>query len=270
MGDYEFKKKELYVVSIFLLLGLFGLVSGAIAQTSVTIDPNTSSIAVGDTLTVDVVVGTTPSDSIQGFKIILDYDESTLEVLEVTEGSLFSESGFSTFWVVLSDSDNVHVNDATLGLSDIRGPGVLFSIQFQAIAQGEGTLTFGDSDLRNTHNHSIPCTWIDGGVVVGVKGEGGIFGIPNSFSLSQNYPNPFNSVTQVRYALPKDCQVRLEVYNLLGQRVATLVDEYQKAGHRKVNWDGRDENGIEMGSGVYFCRLEAGLYRSMKKMILLR
>jgi hypothetical protein len=93
---------------------------------------------------------------------------------------------------------------------------------------------------------------------------------PQSFSLSQNYPNPFNPETEISYALPNACPVKLFVYNLLGQRVRTLVDEYQAAGHKSVLWDGTDEDGKQVASGVYFYRIEAGEFTDARKMILMK
>lgn len=91
------------------------------------------------------------------------------------------------------------------------------------------------------------------------------FGAPKDFSLSQNYPNPFNPVTEIRYALPRDCHVKLEVYNILGQKVAILVDGNQKAGYKAVSWDAGS-----LSSGIYFYRLKAGDFVETRKMILLR
>jgi len=93
---------------------------------------------------------------------------------------------------------------------------------------------------------------------------------PERFSLSQNYPNPFNPETEISYALPNGCRVELLVYNLLGQRVRTLVDEYQAAGHKSVHWDGTDEDGNQVASGVYFYRIEAGQFTDARKMILMK
>jgi len=89
--------------------------------------------------------------------------------------------------------------------------------------------------------------------------------LPVVFSLSQNYPNPFNPVTEIRYALPGGCQVRLEVYSILGQRVAMLVEGKQTAGYKSVRWDA---NG--MASGVYFYRLQAGDFVETRRMVLIR
>ncbi len=93
---------------------------------------------------------------------------------------------------------------------------------------------------------------------------------PQTFSLSENYPNPFNAQTQINYALPKDCNVKVTIYNLLGQRVRVLVDEHQSAGYKTVHWDGKDERGVEVASGVYFYRIQAEDFVQTKKMLLLK
>jgi hypothetical protein len=92
--------------------------------------------------------------------------------------------------------------------------------------------------------------------------------IPESFFLIQNYPNPFNPETDIEYALPVDCQVKLTIYNLLGQKVKTLVNEPQTAGYKTVHWNGRDEQGNLVSSGIYFYKLNAGDYTATKKMVM--
>jgi len=95
--------------------------------------------------------------------------------------------------------------------------------------------------------------------------EGSSPQIAIGFSLSQNYPNPFNAVTEIRYALPRDCRVRLDVYNILGQKVVSLVDGNQKAGYKTARWDAGS-----LSSGIYFYRLRAGDFVQTRKMILLK
>jgi len=86
-----------------------------------------------------------------------------------------------------------------------------------------------------------------------------------TYKLCQNYPNPFNPITEIRYDLPVDCQVRLEIYNLLGQKVATLVDGKEKAGYKTATWDAGS-----FSSGIYFYRLQAGDFVQTRKMVLLK
>ncbi len=90
------------------------------------------------------------------------------------------------------------------------------------------------------------------------------------FSLSQNYPNPFNLISEIEYFLPNDCHVMLAINNALGQKVRVLVDDYQVAEFRSVNWDGKDDRGREVTSGVYFSRIEADEFAECRKMIILK
>lgn len=88
---------------------------------------------------------------------------------------------------------------------------------------------------------------------------------PNTFHLSQNFPNPFNPSTTVRYSLPKQSDVRIEIYNILGQIVTTLLDDNKEAGYHTIAWQASD-----FPSGVYFARLEAGGRSENVKMVLLK
>ncbi len=94
--------------------------------------------------------------------------------------------------------------------------------------------------------------------------------IPVQFSLEQNYPNPFNPETSIRYTLQRSGAVRLDIYNLMGQRVRTLIDEYCSAGSYKVVWDGMDDRGNRAVSGVYIYQLRANDAVATRKMILLK
>jgi hypothetical protein len=95
-------------------------------------------------------------------------------------------------------------------------------------------------------------------------------GIPKTFILSENYPNPFNPSTVIRYGVPNATDVRLEIFNVLGQHVRTLVDAVTSAGFHEVVWDGRNELGQVPPSGVYFYRLQGGQAILMKKMLLMK
>ena len=92
---------------------------------------------------------------------------------------------------------------------------------------------------------------------------------PQGFALGQNYPNPFNPSTIIPYQLPTAAQVRLEVFNVLGQRVATLVDEERSAGFHAVAWDATNAAGQAVAAGVYMYRLTAGGERHTRRMVLI-
>lgn len=94
--------------------------------------------------------------------------------------------------------------------------------------------------------------------------------LPSGFSLSQNYPNPFNPITTIRFELPTRTTVTLSIYNILGRHVATLIDGSRSHGTYEVIWDGRNEDGRQVTSGVYFYRLTTQNSSATKKLMLVR
>jgi len=90
------------------------------------------------------------------------------------------------------------------------------------------------------------------------------------FALAQNYPNPFNPSTTIVYRLPVSAPVTLAVYDVLGRKVATLVDNKLPAGRYEAEWDGRNKAGQKVGSGIYFYRFTAGRYTAVQKMLLIK
>jgi hypothetical protein len=96
-------------------------------------------------------------------------------------------------------------------------------------------------------------------------GDDQLSGLPEKFRLSQNFPNPFNPMTTINYELPITNYVNLSIYNLLGQKMVTLVSEKQKAGYYQVEWDAS-----AFASGVYYYHIQTGEFLDVKKMILLR
>ena len=100
------------------------------------------------------------------------------------------------------------------------------------------------------------------------ESDGGI--VPSSYALSQNYPNPFNPETTIRYDLPAEIQVTASIYNAMGQRIRTLLGGTQEAGYHRVLWDGRDDTGQSVASGVYLCRMEADNFSAVRKLMLVR
>jgi hypothetical protein len=93
---------------------------------------------------------------------------------------------------------------------------------------------------------------------------------PVTASLMQNYPNPFNPTTEIAYELKADQPVNLQIFNAKGQLVKTLVDEVQTAGTKTVTWNGTDDNGNSVTSGVYFYKMKSSTFESARKMILMK
>ncbi|KPL09305.1 hypothetical protein AMJ71_06785 [candidate division TA06 bacterium SM1_40] len=106
--------------------------------------------------------------------------------------------------------------------------------------------------------------------LVGVSGEVDEPPRPRSSYLAQNYPNPFRAKTTIRYALPEAGHVTVVLYDIRGARVRSLVSNSVPAGPHELEWDGRDDRGYKVGSGIYFCRMEAGEVNETRRMLLVR
>ena len=169
--------------------------------------------------------------------------------------NLASGSGEKIPWLSANAGGNIYSSSTNYQLCGSVG-------QFVAGKDSSaGTVPFCYSGFWNPWvRETTPVEWEDESHVQ----------LPTEFDLRQNYPNPFNPETMIEYALPKSAHVTLEVYNLLGQKVNILVDEDQKVGRYRVDWDGKDKDGGELASGIYFYRIQAGDFVKCKKMIMLK
>jgi hypothetical protein len=146
-----------------------------------------------------------------------------------------------------------------VALVDLDG-GAMVSAGRHQVVRFEGIVEIG-TVLVSDENHDV--------FAASLSSSGGEL-VPGDFALRQNYPNPFNPTTDISYTLPEAAQVRLDVFNVMGQKVATLVDEYEEAGEHTVTWDGRTQEGQAVASGIYLYRLEAGARSATRKMMLLK
>ncbi len=147
-----------------------------------------------------------------------------------------------------------------VGLADLDGVAVIPSGRHQVLRlDGEYRIVSAlASDMRNG---ALALTILD-------PDEESL--LPTAFALHQNYPNPFNPVTQISFSLPSAGDVRLVVYNIMGQHVTTLVDGRVEVGHHTVAWDATNAPGERVASGVYLYRLESTDFVQTKKMLLLK
>jgi hypothetical protein len=144
------------------------------------------------------------------------------------------------------------------------------SDQFDIPVKLYGNATPGDTAyvIISTNDPALPVTSVEviRTMVVGINEQKAV---PVTFAISQNYPNPFNPTTSIKYQLPQTSDVRLLIYNVLGQQVRTLVNGTIEAGYHSVVWDGRNDAGEGVASGVYIYRFEAAEFtRTMKLMLL--
>jgi len=130
---------------------------------------------------------------------------------------------------------------------------------------GDYPSTVTDSSYFQVEVVAGPSGGSGGWVLTGSFLEGDLADLPSEFALLSNYPNPFNASTLISYELPTDTHVKLEIYNLFGQKVATVVDGQQEAGYESVTWDAS-----EVSSGVYFYKLTAGDFSETKRMMLVK
>jgi len=131
------------------------------------------------------------------------------------------------------------------------------------VFHGNETITF-DVNLAKG-NPADPMMFTKAPLRPGDKGY-----IPEVYSLSQNFPNPFNPTTKFAFGLPEDADVRIRIYNILGQEVKTLVHDHLPAGYRFILWNGQDNYGRNVTSGVYIAVMESRDFRQVRKMVLMK
>ena len=137
-------------------------------------------------------------------------------------------------------------------------------------ATGINNYNFTDKDvIPGTYYYSLKQMDLDGNFEyypeIAVKVEN-----PQCASIEQNYPNPFNSETVIRYQIPKSCHVIIKVYNTHGQEIKKLIDEEINVGYYQISWDGKDNRGRKVPTGVYLYRIKTETYIDVKKMIMIQ
>jgi len=165
----------------------------------------------------------------------------------------------SSAYVMVGAMEENRVRIAFATSEPSSGPGAVAEVRFRVLELDEdamGMLTLEEVQLNEG--------------MTAVRTVSGTYGMPTVYALLQNYPNPFNPETTIRYALPMDAWVSLTVYSAAGQRIRVLVEEKQGAGYHRAVWDGTDNTGCAVASGVYLCRMIAGDYRAVRKLVLVR
>ncbi len=198
--------------------------------------------------------------------IIVDYEVTPVELISFKANVI--EGNVSLNWQTATETNNKGFEVERSSTSEVSGQTGWKKIGYVG---GNGTSTethlysYTDKDvIPGKYSYRLKQIDFDGKSEYSKEVEVDV-NAPAVFVLQQNYPNPFNPTTMIKYSIPLDQHVRLNVFNLLGQKVITLLDGMQKAGQHEVNF-----NASNLASGIYFYKLEAGNQSSIKKLILMK
>jgi hypothetical protein len=206
-----------------------------------------------------VVTGYTQSSDFPTTPVAYDQTHNGLSDIFVAR---LSASGDSLLWsTFLGGSDNDY--GRSLVLDPSGNPvvtGYTYSLDFPS--------TPGAYD--QTHNGATDIFVAKFEICTEVELTEQVIGQPETFELSQNYPNPFNNSTTIPYQLDEPSNVNIILYNILGQRVRDLVNEHKDPGYYLLSWDGKDQSGSVVASGIYLCRIKVGQYEKTIRMLFLK
>lgn len=214
---------------------------------------------------------TNQSDSL--FFSIHNTGHGVLQILGIEEQEVPVEEGRPKFG--REAQDNQFASHGVHWLSEAPTSGTVApgdSLQIKVVADASGLVNGLYQALLKIRSND-PVTSVK---IVNVSLEVGPTGInprntvPLNYEINQNYPNPFNPATIIKYQLPAAGEVQLIIYNVLGQQIRTLVTGQNEAGYHRVVWNGRDDVGQQVTSGIYICRFEAGDYHKVMKLILMK
>ena len=213
---------------------------------------------IGEELTVAVDLA--DFVEVKGYGFSVNYDPTVLEFVRAAhDANLLGEGQLATPQVANKADGTVAI--AAYGQTATQG-NLGVSLVFRTKAEIENSYIDVTEGQLQDGSYSLNQVASLGTVQVQTR--------PEIFGLADNYPNPFNPETTLKYQLPEAADVKLEVYNVVGQVVRTLVADHQNAGRYVVQWDATNDNGQPLSSGIYFYHIQAGEFQKTKKMLLLK
>jgi hypothetical protein len=218
----------------------------------------------GQNITLDVDLAN--AKALQGFGFSVNYDATKFEFIEAApaeEDLLKSDGAETPLFLHQAEEGKVLVANAIVDGGTVSGEGSVVRLTFKVLGEFEDAsrIDIADAVVFDGLRDSNP---------VVVLGSLEVQTTPTEFALLQNYPNPFNPETTIKYNLAEGASVNLRIYNIVGQVVKTLVAERQSAGRYQVRWDGTDDRGSAVSSGIYFYQVAAGKFRDVKRLMLLK
>jgi hypothetical protein len=235
------------------------MMAGLNADTRLYLDGGAELPLVGEEMVIDVSMADFVELKAYGFRV--NYDAEKLEfVRAVADNNLLGEGELAAPRVITKGDGEV----AIAAYGDLVSEGDLgLSLVFRSTMEIESSFVeVMESEVRDG-NFAVNGTALPAPLQIQTR--------PEAFALANNYPNPFNPATTIKYALPEASDVKLEIYNVVGQVVRTLVADHQNAGRYVVQWDATNDSGHSLSSGIYFYRLQAGgEFLEVKKMLLVK
>ena len=222
-------------------------------------------VVAGENMFVDVSLANV--QALMGYGFVLHYDAEKFEFVKAVpaaEDLLKSAGGETPLFRGWSDeAGQVRVMNAIWNGSEVSGGGDIVRLVFRVLRDFEDNARFEIADglVFDPSQFANPL----------VGGALDIQTTPTEFALLQNFPNPFNPDTTIGYELAESADVTLQIYNVVGQVVRTLMAaESQSVGRYQVRWDGMDDRGVPVSSGIYFYQISAGKFQDVRKLMLLK
>jgi hypothetical protein len=222
-------------------------------------------VLAGEIVSVDVALANV--QSLIGYGFTLNYDADKFEFVDATpaDQDLLTSTGGETpvFFKHQVEAGRVTIANAVVNGAEVSGGGDIVRMNFRVLQEFEENARFEVAEglVFDPQQLSNPA------VIAGVLN---IQSTPTEFALLQNFPNPFNPETTIGYNLSESADVKLQIYNVVGQVVRTLVAEPQSAGRYQVRWNGMDDRGVPVSSGIYFYQIAAGKFQDVRKLMLLK
>ena len=238
---------------------------------------DTTPIAIGDNFTVNLNVENVTD--VGGWQADLTFDPKVLIARSVTEGDFLKQDEGETFFQKGAIKNQVgkitSIKAARLTRTPVRGHGTLLSVTFKALRNGESKLTLQNFQVGTRGGEKTRSIPPEITIVVGDGAPAAPSLRPDETALLHNYPNPFNPETWIPYQLAKPADVTIRIYAASGVLVRTLALGYQPVGiyqyrSRAAYWDGKNEVGESVASGIYFYTLTAGDFTATRKMLIMK
>ena len=199
-------------------------------------------------------------DSIASFQLYMSFDPSVVQLLQATEGTLYSQSGYMTWFISEQVSPGFwHFFDTVFGSGTcVLPPGELLHLRFKALVPGHTQAYVDTVRMTDVRRNALAVQGFEHGEIFVVPTTGvGDEPVETAVALGPASPNPFRGATEIQFSVPAGLEpVRASVHDLRGRLVAELAVSGDRAG--TLAWDGRSEDGREAPSSVYFVRLTAG------------